>query len=147
MDQQNQKDSDVNHELTNWGRYVTDSWIHHHLLIAPPPTSEGYLAPVVAYDDPEPVRMPIDHDRAILTEWVIVSIGRENGGFDYYRVLVHWYTRLIFAECTQEERTKRLSKHMHTSFTGAHRMLTDARSIYADRMETIDGLRAVMRLQ
>ena len=142
MNQQKLRDEiNVNHELTNWGRYVTDSWLQHHLMIAPPPTSEGYLAPVVAYDEPEPARIPIDHQRAILTEWVIVSIGREAGGFDYYRVLVHWYTRLVFAECTQEERTKRLSKHMHTSFSGAQRMLTDARAIYADRMETIDGLR------
>jgi hypothetical protein len=126
----------------HWGRYVRDDWLAHHLLYAPPPTSEGYLAPVVAYDDPEPAKIPIDEQRAKLTEWVIVhEIGVKPDGFDFFRVLVHWYTRLVFVECTQDERYKRLSKQMHTSFDGARRMLTDARTCYADRVATIDGLR------
>ena len=131
-------------DLRNWGRYTQDQWLVHHLLIAPPPTSEGYVAPVVAYDDPEPARMPIDHQAGRVAEHVIISIGCECGGFDSYRVIVRYYTRLIFHECTHEQRLKRLSKHMHTSFPGAERMLADAQWKFWDRKQTVDSLMKIV---
>ena len=136
--------NDVDGDLRNWGRFMADQWIEHHLLIAPPPTSEGYIAPMVVYDDPEPVKMPIDHKSGRISEHIVVAIGCECGGFDSYRVLVHYYTRLIFHDCTQDERYSRLSRHMHTSFPGAQRMLTDAQWKFWDRKQTITGLMKVL---
>ena len=126
--------------LMNWGRFVHDSWLRHHLLIAPPPTSEGYLAPVVAYDEPEPAKVPIDHRQGILAEHVVVSIGCEDGGFDSYRVLVRWYTSLVFVDCRQDERYKRLSKTMHCAYDSSPIMLKDAQGKYWERKRVLDGL-------
>ena len=130
----------VNADLLNWGRYVHDGWLERNLLIMPPPTSDGYMAPVVAYDDPEPVKMPVDHWRGKISEHVVISLGCEVGGFDLYRVLVHWYTRLAFVECTQDDRYKRLSKQMHCSFQGAQRMHLDAQIRYWDLRQVMEGL-------
>ena len=137
------KEDDVkaaNDSLMNWGRAMVDSYLEHHLLIAPPPTSEGYRAPMVVYDEPEPIKTPVDLIDAKVSEHVIVAIGCEYGGFDVYRVLVKYYTRLVFCECTQEERLKRLSRHMRCSYPGARRMLNDAQILFWDRRQTIDGL-------
>lgn len=131
---------EAHESLMNWGRYCADNWLEHNLLHSILPTSEGYLAPVVAYDDPEPPRMPIDHHSGMIAEHVVVSIGCEVGGFDYYRALTKVYTRLVFVDCTQEERFKRLSKHLKCSYPGAERMLSDAQKIYWDRRQTMDGL-------
>jgi len=136
---------EAHESLMNWGRFVQDSWLRHNLLHSILPTSEGYLAPVVAYDDPEPPRMPIDHRSGMIAEHVVVSIGCEPGGFDFYRTLVKFYTRLIFVDCTQEERFKRLSKHLHCSYQGANRILLDSRRIYWDRRQTMDGLCSVYK--
>ena len=98
------------------------------------------MAPMVVYDEPEPAKIPIDHLAGKISEHVIVSIGCEFGGLDSYRVIVRYYTRLAFCECTQEERLKRLSKHMHCSFPSAQRMLKDAQVLFWDRRQTLDGL-------
>ena len=131
--------------LRNWGRYVRDDWLNHHLLIVPPPTSEGYRTPISGYDEPDPVTMPIDHFQGRVSEHVIISIGCEPGGFDAYMVMVHWYTRLIFLEIQQAERLKRLSKHMHCSYDSAQRMLKDAQIRYWDRKKVLDGLLRLCR--
>ena len=131
---------EAHESLMNWGRFVHDSWLRHHLLIAPPPTSEGYVAPVVAYDDPEPPKIPIDHHQGQIAEHVVVSIGCEPGGFDHYRVLVRWYTGLVFADCRQAERFKRLSKTMHCAYPNAKIMLRDAQLRYWEQKQVIDGL-------
>ena len=145
MNETEAKDAEL--DLRNWGRFVFDGWLENNLLVTPPPTSEGYMAPVVAYDEPEAVKMPVDHWSGRVAEHVVVSIGCECGGFDNYRVLVHWYTRLIFLECTNEQRYKRLSKHMHTSFGGALRMHTDARVRYWDRRQVMDGLMKIYKME
>jgi len=133
-------------DLRNWGRFMFDGWLDDNLLIQPPPTSEGYLAPIVGFDEPEPVKMPIDYWSGQIAEHVIVSIGGECGGFDSYVSLVHWYTRLIFVECTQRQRYKRLSKHMHCSFKGAKRIHVDARARYWDRRAVINDLIKMYRI-
>ena len=132
---------EAHESLMNWGRFVRDGpWLRHHLLYTPPPTSEGYQAPVVAYDDPEPTRIPIDHHQGMIAEHVVVSIGCEPGGFDHYRVLVRWYTGLVFVDCRQAERYKRLSKTMHCAYASAEIMLKAAQLQYWDRKQDIDGL-------
>ena len=138
---------DANIDLLNWGRFVNEAWLERNLLIDPPPTSEGYRAPSVAYDEPEPVKMPVDMWAGKVAEHVVVSIGCECGGFDSYRVLVHWYTRLVFAECTRDERYKRLSKQMHSSFKSAQRMHIDAQVKYWDRRLVIDGLMKMYKME
>ena len=127
-------------DLRNWGRYVFDGWLDDNLLIKPPPTSEGYIAPIVGFDEPEPVKMPVDHRSGYIAEYVITCIRGECGGMDAYLSLVYWYTDLIFAQCTQKQRYKRLSKHMHTSYKGAKRIHTDARARYWDRRLVLDDL-------
>ena len=131
---------DAHNSLMNWGRYVHDAWLDHHLLITPPPIAAQYIAPVVAYDEPEKPRIPLDELDGKLAEHVVVSIGCEPGGFEYFRVLVAWYTNLAFKEITQEERHKRLSKQMHCSFPAAQRMIEQARLMYWDRKKTLDKL-------
>ena len=125
---------DVEAELQNWARHVHDGWLHDHLLYTPPPTSEDYRAEIVAYDDPEPVRPPVDELAAQRTEGIVVQIGLQD--FDSYRVLVHWYPHLQMiriegVELSHEQAIKRLSKHMRCSFQGAQRMLDHARILYA----------------
>lgn len=124
-------------QLMNWGRYVKDNMASHGLLFSVLPTSEGYLAPIVAYDEPEPAKTPIDEIEGQITEDIVVKIGVEPGGFDSYRVLVHWYTRLMMhhheEHLSRNESIKRLSKHMRCSFLGAERMLEDARNLYRTR--------------
>ena len=140
VDKAERKEADLN--LKNWGRYMRDDWLEHHLLIEPIPTGEGYVAPVVAYDDDnlEPAKIPVDHEQGKIAEHVITSIGCEIDGFDYYRVLIRWYTGLMFVDIQQAERYKRLSKHMHTSYLGAYRMLKEAQARFWDRKKVIDGL-------
>ena len=141
MEDSDDFDRKAAHEaLMNWGRFVRDDWLRHHLLIAPPPTSEGYIAPVVAYDEPEPAKIPIDHIQGRLSEHVVVSIGGEPGGFDSYRVLVHWYTRLMFKDCRHSERFKLLSKHMHCAYPSALIMVRDAQARFWERKQILDGL-------
>jgi len=120
-------------ELSNWGRCLHDGWLRDNLLYTPPPTSDGYRAEIVAYDDPEPVRPPCDELAAQRTEEVVVQIGLQD--FDSYRVLAYWYPHLLLiriagTELSNSEAIKRLSKHMHTSFPGAQRMLDQARVLY-----------------
>lgn len=117
------------HELRNWGRCIHDGWLRDHLDYRPPPTSEQYQAPIVAFDDPEPVRAPHDELAAEMTTEIVVQIGLEH--FDAYRTLVFWYTRLQqIPELGHDESIKRLSRHMKTGFDGATRMLNDARKRY-----------------
>jgi len=118
--------------LCNWGRFVHDGWLHDNLLYTPPPTSEGYLAPVVAYDEPEQARMPIDELDAQKTENIVIYIGLRH--FDFYRVLVYWYPHLMIArrDMPHAECVKRLARHMHCSFGGAERMLRDAVARFAE---------------
>ena len=127
---------EANERLQNWGRYVHDGWLHDTLLYTPPPTSEGYLAPLVAYDEPEPAVMPVDELDAQKTEDVVVFLGLRH--FDYYRVLVHWYPHLLIVrrETPHAECIKRLSKHMHCSFSSAERMLRDSVARFADMRQT-----------
>jgi len=127
-------------KLMNWGRAVHDGWLEHHLLVDPPPTSKGYLAPIVGYDEPDPPKVPVDEFDAMISEHVVVSIGCEQGGFFAFRVLVHWYTRLAFLDCTQDERFKRLSKHMKCGFQTATLMLDESQKRYFERRRVIDGL-------
>lgn len=120
-------DRDVNDELMNWGRALHNGWIRDHLLYAQPPIFDHYRAPIVAYDDPEPARIPIDELAAMRTEALVVQLGLVH--FDSYRVLVHWYTKLMQMRSdhlNHDERIKRLSKHMRCSFGAAERMQKDA---------------------
>ena len=120
-------DTDVNDELMNWGRALHNGWIKDHLLYAQPPMFNHYRAPIVAYDEPEPARMPIDELAAMRTEALVVRLGMIH--FDSYRVLIHWYTKLMQMRSdhlNHEERIKRLSKHMKCSFGAAERMRVDA---------------------
>lgn len=120
-------------ELTNWGRFVHDAWLSDHLLYVNPPTSDGYVAPIAAYDEPEPARAPIDERQAQLTERIVVHIGLQH--FELFQVLGHWYTRIMRAplysiENRREFAMKRLAKKMRTSFPGAERMLEEAQYQY-----------------
>ena len=120
-------DTDVNDELMNWGRALHNGWIKDHLLYAQPPMFNHYRAPIVAYDEPEPARMPIDELAALRTEALVVQLGLVH--FDSYRVLVHWYTKLMQMRSdhlNHDERIKRLSKHMKCSFGAAERMQKDS---------------------
>ena len=120
-------------ELHNWGRFVHDTWLHHHLLYTNPPTSDGYIAPIVAHDDPEPVAHAIDEHQARQTENIVVHIGLSH--FESFEVLGHWYTRIMRAplysiENRSEYGFKRLAKKMRTSYPGAQRMLEEAQYRY-----------------
>jgi len=120
-------DRDVNDELMNWGRAFHNGWIKDHLLYANPPIFDHYRAPIVAYDEPEPPKMPIDELAALRTEALVVQLGLIH--FDSYRVLVHWYTKLMQLRSdhlTHADRVKRLSKHMRCSYGAAERMQKDA---------------------
>jgi hypothetical protein len=128
--------NDAHLELINWGRAVHDGWLREFLLYAPPPTSKGYLAPIVAYDDPEQPRGAIDFQMAELTERVVIDIG----SYDYqsYRVLVYWYPKLMSmmsddVHLDRENKIKLLSKHMATSYRNAEAWLTEAVCQYKDR--------------
>lgn len=114
--------------LRNWGRYVSDSWLRDNLLFTNPPTSDGYIAPVVAYDDPEPATQPIDELDAQRTEAIIIEIGRTPGFFDCFRVLQYWFTIIPrdYKDVGRERCIKLLAKHMHSSYGGAERMLRDS---------------------
>jgi len=121
------QDRDVNDELMNWGRALHNGWIKDHLMYAQPPIFDHYRAPIVAYDEPEPARIPIDELAAMRTEAIVVQFGLIH--FDSYRVLVHWYTKLMQMRSdhlNHDERIKRLSKHMKCSFGAAERMQKDA---------------------
>ena len=128
--------TDATHELHNWGRYVHDGWLKHHLLHTPPPTSEHYRAPVVAYDDPEPAEPPVDELAGLRTESIVVAIGLEH--FDSYRVLVHWFTHLAprRQDMNRAAAIKKLSKHMRCSYQAADRMLADGISRYHNKRFT-----------
>lgn len=113
-------------DLMNWARAVNDSFLEHHLLFAPPPTSEGYVPDTNAFDEPEPVRMPVDEKAASLTEHVVISIGCERGYFELFQVLVKWYTKLMFIDCANDERFRRLTKHMKYGNDGNYRAARSA---------------------
>ena len=123
---------EANEALQNWGRYVHDGWLRDNLLFTPPPTSEGYRAPIVGFDEPEPARMPIDELDAQRTEHIVIYMGLHH--FDYHRVLVYWYPSLLIArrDMLHADCVKRLSKHMHCSFAGAERMLRDSVARFSD---------------
>jgi len=121
------QDRDVTDELMNWGRALHNGWIRDHLMYAQPPIFDHYRAPIVAYDEPEPARIPIDELAAMRTEAIVVQLGLIH--FDSYRVLIHWYTKLMQMRSdhlNHDERIKRLSKHMKCSFGAAERMQKDA---------------------
>ena len=121
------QDRDVTDELMNWGRALHNGWIKDHLMYAQPPIFDHYRAPIVAYDEPEPARIPIDELAAMRTEAIVVQLGLIH--FDSYRVLIYWYTKLMQMRSdhlNHQERIKRLSKHMKCSFGAAERMQKDA---------------------
>jgi len=119
---------EANEELLNWGRHVYDGWLESNLGVTPPPTSEGYIAPVVGFDEPMDASPPVDEIRGDMTSDIVCAIGAEPGGIDTYRCLVHWYTHLCMRhrDVGRDEMVKRLSKHMRCSFIGAERMLFDS---------------------
>lgn len=128
-------------ELRNWGLCNHDGWLSNHALYSTPPTSDQYVpAAGEVWDEPERGE-PIDFDAAALTESLVVSMGLEGAvGFERYRVLVYYYTRLAVCHLphdgtplTREQCIKRLSKHMHTSFSGAERMLKEAIARYWEK--------------
>jgi len=131
---------EADQELMNWARYTFDGWLSSGLLWTPPPTSEGYRAPIVAFDEPEPARVPIDELAGQITENIVVQIGGEPGGFDSYRALVHWYPHLMMHRddmaVTRQQAYRLLAKHMHCSYPGAVRILDYARHIYWTRRFT-----------
>ena len=128
--------------LMNWSRYVSDhDWLDQHLLIDPPPTSKGYLAPAIGCDEVEPVRMPVDEQDGAISEHVIVAMGYEDGGgLVFKECLRYWYLRLRYHECTTEERYMRLSKGLHCSARIAPDMLRMAQAMFLDRKLTMDAL-------
>jgi hypothetical protein len=126
----------ANEELRNWGRAVHDGWLREFLLHQPPPTSTGYVAPVVAFDDPEHAHTAVDLELAELTERVVINIGSHD--FRSYRVLVYWYPKLMSmmrddVQLGREQKIKMLSKHMHTSYLNAESWLTESVCQYIDR--------------
>ena len=132
---------EANNCLCNWGRAVNDDWLEHNLLYTPPPTSDGYVAPVVAWDGSEPATQPIDELDAEITEKIIIHMGVQGGQhFEYHRALVYWYAHLMVAraEHSREECIKRLAKHLKTGFMGAERLLQDAVSRFWDMRQSAD---------
>lgn len=127
-------DADViEHELQNWGRHIHDGWLADHVLYATVPTSEQYVAPIVAHDDPEPARHPIDEQLAMQTERIVVHIGLEC--FTSFQALQHWYTLILRTPRYSDQANTgnaitRLSKKLHTSRSGAERILDEARYRY-----------------
>jgi hypothetical protein len=119
---------EANEELMNWARHVYDGWLESNLGVTPPPTSEGYVAPVVGFDEPTEPRHAVDEIRGDMTSDIVCAIGAEPGGIDVYRCLVRWYPNLCMrcGELGHAEMIKRLSKHMHCSHAGAERMLFDS---------------------
>jgi hypothetical protein len=136
---------DANRTLMNWGRYVNDGWLEHNLLYTPPPTSEGYVAPAVGFDELEPAKIPVDGLCGMISEHVVVSIGCEPDGFDHYRALVAWYTKLAFVDCVNEERYKRLSKRLHCAYPTAEVLLKDAQARFWQSRQVLDGLLKMCR--
>lgn len=130
--------------LQNWARYVKDDWLEHHILIAPPPTSEGYLAPAVGCDEIEPVRMPVDEKDAAASEHVIIAMGGEYGGTTNQQCLITWYTRIYFHECSTEEKYKRLARRVRCSPMIAPDLLRMARAVFWDRKKTLDSLMKII---
>ena len=128
-------------ELLNWAYCNHDGWLSDHALYAVPPTSDQYRAPIVDTDDDPPPPEPLDFQLAAHTENIVVNMGLEGClGFERYRVLVYYYTRLMVAHLAlndppliRPEAIKRLSKHMHTSYPGAERMLREAQERYWQR--------------
>jgi len=123
--------------LCNWGRFVHDGWLRDVLLYTPPPTSKGYRAPVVAYDEPEAAVMPVDELDAQKTENIVIYMGLHH--FDYHQTLVYWYPHLLVVrrDLPHADCIKRLSKHMHCSYGGAERMLRDAVARFSDMRQTV----------
>jgi len=128
--------ADATHELHNWGRCYNDGFLRYHLLHTPPPTSEHYRAPVVAYDDPDPADLPIDMLAAARTEEIIRMIGAESP--DSWRALVHWFTHLMpkRRDINNAAAIKKLSKHMRCSYQAADRMLNDGIARYHQKRFT-----------
>ena len=115
-------------ELRNWGRCMNDSWLEHHILHRPPPTSEQYVAPYPPEpeDSPPP---PVDELEAQRTTDIVVLIGMDH--IDAYRVLVRWYCHILMTpHLTHSQGLKRLSRFMHTSYPGAVRMLEEGIARY-----------------
>jgi hypothetical protein len=111
-----------NDELMNWGRAIRDDWLEDHLMYAPPPTSEGYIAPVVAWDTPEPVRDVTDEIAAQRTSDIVVYMGLHH--IDYYKALVHWYPH--------RGNIRSLSMRLKCSKPSAERILCEAVERYWD---------------
>jgi len=124
-------DKEADQDLMNWARSVNDAWLGGNVLFSLLPTSNGYVADTVAFDDPEPAKIPVDEIAAKITEELVVKIGGLN-----QKVLVHWYPRLMMLRregesINQREALKLLSKHMHTSVQRAQWMLEYSVNLYA----------------
>ena len=138
---------DADEDLMNWGRCYHDRpWLNTILLIDPPPTSNGYIAPVRAYDEPEPVKPPIDELNAIRAEHVIRSMKSEPGGRDIYDALVVWYSRLVFLQCTQDERYAILSKKLHCAYPVSRIILVNSQTSYWQAKLVLDQLHKFARM-
>ena len=126
---------EANEALQNWGRFVHDGWLRDNLLYTPPPTSDGYVAPVVGFDEPDNP-YPIDELDALKTESIVIYMGLHH--FDYHVALIHWYPHLMIVrrDLPHAECIKRLAKHMHCSFSSAERMLKEAVSRFSDMRQT-----------
>jgi len=116
----------ANDELNNWGRAIRDDWLENHLLYAPPPTSEGYVAPVVGFDEPEPALDVIDDIAAQRTSDIVCHMGIHN--IDYYKALVHWYPH--------RGNVGSLCRQLHCSKPTAERILIEAVSRYWDMRQS-----------
>lgn len=137
-------------ELLNWGHCNHDGWLANHALYAVPPTSEQYRPPTGdIYEDAPDADEPLDFQTAAITERIVVGLALEGSlGFEHHRVLVHYYTRLMVCHLpddsvplTRQQAIKRLSKHMHTSYSGAERMLREAQSRYWEKRLTVKSRR------
>lgn len=120
---------DAHRELLNWGRWARDQWPAPELGYVPPATSQGYLAPIVGWDEPTDYGEPVDETDAQRTESIVVQLGLER--IDHYRVLVRWYPGLMAGPpIPLDECYKRLARFMHCSFAGAKRMREESVEAY-----------------
>jgi len=132
-------DKQADLELMNWARAINDAWLSGNLGFSILPTSEDYHADSVSFDEPEPARVPADEIAANTTTDIVVQIGLYH--FDAYRVLVHWYPRLMMLRrrgesINRREALQRLSKHMHTSVPKSRWLLEFAVKLYAQKRLT-----------
>ena len=128
-------------ELLNWAYCNHDGWLAKHALYSIPPTSEQYRPESGDTWEPDPpAEIPLNFRSAARTERMVVEMGLEGAvGHERHCVLVYFYTRLMVAHLPhdgtplrRDEAIKRLSKHLHTSFPGAERLLNEAVGRYIE---------------